>query len=98
MNKSTTNFESELRVSAKPLILILAILGWMFGLLSDFFPDPMRIADLLLLLFALLAILWLLGTWKPYVGRWFAVLTLITMCAGRKCRPFCNVSNHPVLC
>ncbi len=77
MIESSSNF--ELRVSPKPVIATLAVLGWVFGLLNDYLPDPSKAMDFVLLLFTLLAALWLLANRKPYVGRWFTIAVLIGM-------------------
>ena len=74
--------ESELRISFKPLVALLAILGLVFILLSDFQLDatkwlPVDLCALILFITALIT--WPLESWKPRTGRWLTILALLAV-------------------
>jgi signal transduction histidine kinase/CheY-like chemotaxis protein len=69
-----TTFASELRISPKPLIVILAVAGWMLIPVHEFFPHPEKTAWYALLILALCAVTWLLLAFCP---RWGELLTIL---------------------
>jgi signal transduction histidine kinase/CheY-like chemotaxis protein len=80
MNGSTLGFESELRISPKPVLAALVILGGMLYLAAEVLSYPWRTVDQALTLFLFLSALsgigWMLIGWRPVLGRWFTVLAL----------------------
>ena len=70
MSESTTNFESQLRISPKWIIGALVAFAILLFLVSETLPDPAvrsRWQDLLLLILAGVAIAWLLDMRHPSV-------------------------------
>jgi signal transduction histidine kinase/CheY-like chemotaxis protein len=80
MNESTLGPGSELRVSPKPVLAALVMLGVGFYFATEMLSYPWRTVDqamsLFLLLSTLSAIGWVLVNWRPMLGRWFTVLAL----------------------
>ena len=82
MSKSTPGFESELRVSPGLVIVVLALLGLALVSIGQFQPDPsirMTVLRFALLFYGASAISWLLGSWRPWAGRWVAVVASIIL-------------------
>ena len=80
MSESSPSFDVELRVSAKPVIAVLALTGFALVCLSDILPDPSDQYRMLLLtglVYVLATIAWLLESWRPWAGRWLTVATLV---------------------
>jgi signal transduction histidine kinase/CheY-like chemotaxis protein len=80
MDKSSAGFESELRISAMPVILTLMVLAEIVLFVSGRVLDPSRSVYMQVLgvvLFVLLGVVWALDRWKTQVGRWFVIATLI---------------------
>ena len=80
MNESSSGFESDLRISPKPVLAALVMLGGTLCLAAEMLSYPWRTVDqlisLVLLLSALSAIGWILVGWRPMLGRWFTILAL----------------------
>ncbi len=83
MTKSILVSEPELRISPKPIFVVLLVLGCLIFLGVEALSYPWqtvnRVISLSLLLSGLAFVGTLLVDWKPAVGRWFAVLTLVTI-------------------
>ncbi|HUV90828.1 MAG TPA: ATP-binding protein [Anaerolineae bacterium] len=82
MEGSPSSFESELRISPKPVIATLVLLGIAVFLLSIVPPGVLeRLAIMLFatLFQALAGVAWLLNRWKPCAGRWFTILAFVTV-------------------
>jgi signal transduction histidine kinase/CheY-like chemotaxis protein len=83
MNKSSADFESELRVSPKPVLATLPILGALLLLGAQLLSCPWTVASQTISLFLVLCLLsligWLTVEWKPLMGRWFVVLSLVVV-------------------
>jgi hypothetical protein len=80
MNESTSGFESELRISPRPVLVALVILGGMLYLAVEMLAPPWRTVGQTIMLFLFLSALsgvgWMLVGWRPMLGRWFTVLAL----------------------
>jgi signal transduction histidine kinase/CheY-like chemotaxis protein len=80
MNESTLGFESELRISPRPVLAVLVILGGMLYLAAEVLAHSWQTVDQTLTLFLFLSALsgigWVLIGWRPMLGRWFTVLAL----------------------
>ena len=79
MNELYSNSQSELRIPPKPVIAILPILGWLLTTLRDLLPDPLKVMDLTLFIYALSAVAWVLANWKPRIARWFTILAWVAV-------------------
>lgn len=82
MEKSLSSFESELRVPPRAMIITLGILLLAVQPLNEFLLElslRVQARRYTLLLFALLAVAWLIDRWKPWVGRWFIVVLLVAV-------------------
>ena len=81
MKESTSMFESELRVSPRPVLAGLLILGCGLFLGAQLLSYPWEAVSRAMSLFFLLTGLsgagWLLVNWKPWVGRWFTLIALV---------------------
>jgi signal transduction histidine kinase/CheY-like chemotaxis protein len=81
MNESTLGYESELRISPRPVLTVLVVLGGMLYLAAEMLSCPWRTVDQTLTLFLFLSALsgigWMLIGWRPTLGRWFTVLALV---------------------
>lgn len=86
MNESTSSLESELRISHKPVIAILVVIGLVLVFVGDPQPDPTyrsRVLYLAVFRYGASAIAWLLDSWNSWVGRWFTITMLVVMvCLG----------------
>jgi len=74
------SFRTELRISLKPVVVSLIVVGFLLGASGDFWPDPTGRASvrlLALLMYGLSMIGALLDSWKAWVGRWFTILALV---------------------
>jgi hypothetical protein len=82
MDDSISNVEAELRISPKLVLAALLALGCLLFLGAELLSYPWhtvsRIISLLLLLSASSITGWSLANWKPLIGQWFTVLTLVT--------------------
>ena len=65
MNESTLSFESDLRISPKPVLAVLVVLGGMLYLAAEMLAHPWQTVDQAILLFLFLSALssfgWMLG-------------------------------------
>ena len=81
MNGSAMSLDSELRVSPKPVLAVMLILGFVLfvgtQILSPLWEVRKPVMSLLLLLEGLVAAGWLLTNWRPLVGSWFTVVALL---------------------
>jgi signal transduction histidine kinase/CheY-like chemotaxis protein len=81
MNEHTLGFESELRISPRPVLAALVILGGMLYLAAEMLAHPWQIVDQTLTLFLFLSALsgigWVLIGWRAMLGRWFTILALV---------------------
>ena len=80
--RSVAGFEDELRISLKPVIALLWILGLALASAGDFHPDSsfgFRVVQFALLFCLLSAIAWLIDAWKPWIGRCFMIIALIAL-------------------
>lgn len=80
MERDTSGFVSELRVSAKPMAALLVVLGQVLvfvgGTQSDTF-DQLEVVLLGVLVHVSSALVWWLDDLKPWAGRWLLVLVLV---------------------
>jgi signal transduction histidine kinase/CheY-like chemotaxis protein len=80
MNESTSSFESDLRISPKPVLAVLVILGGVLYLVAEMLSHPWQTVDQAILLFLFLSALsgigWMLVGWRPMLGRLFTILAL----------------------
>ncbi len=82
MSKSGPSFEAELHISLKPVIAMLVASGLVCVFVSDTQSYPserFKVLLFALLFYALSASTWLLDSWKPWIGRWFTIIGLVTM-------------------
>ena len=83
MTKSTSNPELAfgLRISPKPVIVVLWVLGLVFFLVGDLLQpdllDRSKVLNLALLSYALGATCWMLDSRNPRIGRWSTIVALI---------------------
>ena len=79
--RSDPGLESELRISPKPVLAVLVAVSQFLAWGAEFLLHPDKVVGRAILLFlvvlALSTISWLLFAWKPLVGRWSTVLTLV---------------------
>ena len=87
MNGLDSQFESELRLSHKTVVVAVAALGVVLAFVASNLPlgeDRFRVALLVLICYRLAAAAWFLDRWRPWVGRWFTVAVItdaIHLCA-----------------
>ena len=77
MDRLTSGLDSELRVSPKLVIALLAAVGVMLGVVAQFQSDLSiwsNLSNLGLLVLAASAVAWLLDGWAPWAGRWCTVV------------------------
>lgn len=82
MSISSPNFEAELRISLKPVIAVLVVLGLAFIFVGHTPSDPSEqfsVVLLALLFYALAGLTWLLDRWRSWVGRWFVIIALVAL-------------------
>ena len=80
MNASISHDRSELRMSLKPMVVGLSIPALLLVFLSDTLSNPSRrfeVVVLALLYYALAGLVWMLDGWRPDVGKWFTIISLI---------------------
>jgi len=78
MNESSApRFATELRISPRPLIGLLLVPAVALVLLAWNLPDPSSALNLALLLYALAGATGILVIWKPWLGRWVTIITLV---------------------
>jgi len=81
MNGSAISLDSELRISPKPVLAVMLILGFSLfvgtQILSPLWEVVKPVMSLLLLVEGLVAAGWLLTNWRPLVGSWFTVVALL---------------------
>jgi signal transduction histidine kinase len=81
MNESTLDLESELRISPRPVLAVLVILGVGFYFAAEMLSLPWETVEQGISLFLLLSTLSVIGSilvgWRPVLGRWFAILALV---------------------
>jgi len=86
MNESTSHLELELRISHKPVIVVLVVMGLVLIFVGDPLPDTIyrsRVLYLAVFCYGASTIAWLLDSWRSWVGRWFTVMILVVMiCLG----------------
>ena len=79
---ASAGFESEMRTSPKPVIVVLALVGVVFVVWGTAWltgSDQIYAFCLAMLLYVFSVVAWLLDRWKPTAGRWFTVLALISL-------------------
>ena len=74
---STPGFEAELRISPKPLIILLSLPAIFLALEAWHLPDPPKALNVALLLYALSGATCLLERWNTQFARWGIVIALI---------------------
>jgi signal transduction histidine kinase/CheY-like chemotaxis protein len=82
MSESSTSFGAELRVSAKPIIAVLAVTGFVIIYLGDTLRDSSDQYNALLLtglVYVLAIVAWLLDGWWPLAGRWMTVASVLAV-------------------
>lgn len=80
MNDPSARFESELRISHELVIGMLVILGIVFFLVGDSQFDldyRSKLMQFTVLLCTVSIVSWSLGSWKPQLGRWFTIISLV---------------------
>jgi len=86
MNDPDPSFETELRMSPKPILVALVLLGGGFYFGAEMLLYPWQTVDravsLFLMLVALSGVSWALFDWKPLLGRWATLLTLSAALVG----------------
>jgi signal transduction histidine kinase/CheY-like chemotaxis protein len=82
MNESTLGLESELRISPRPVLAVLVVLGVGLYFAAEMLLFPRETVEQAISLFLLLSALsvagWILVDWNPMLGRWFTILALAT--------------------
>lgn len=84
MKEINHRFESELRLSPSPLIILLAAFAMAVQFLTRNEPDAYHRFHLdvfIVLLYTLCAVALLLSRWRSSAGRWFVVITMFTAIA-----------------
>ncbi len=80
MDQSTSGFESDLRMSPRPVLAALVMLGGILYVAAEMMACPWQMVghlmSLVLLLAGLAAIGWMLLGWRPMLSRWLTVLAL----------------------
>jgi signal transduction histidine kinase/DNA-binding response OmpR family regulator len=79
MDSFTAGFNPDLRISPKTVIVTLVALSWVLGFLSEFLPEPVKVAGLAMLIAALSMIAWAVESLNTRVGRWFLVVALVVL-------------------
>jgi hypothetical protein len=77
-----SGFGAELRISLKPVIAVLLLVGVVLFFVGDGLPDPparWRAMELAMLFVAASAIAGGLDAWKSRPARWFAVVALASI-------------------
>ncbi len=82
-----STFDSELHISPKPVLIAMGILGPVLYLTGEALSYPHQSLKTLIpftfLSWALTAIGWLILHWRPWAGRWFTIIALVTLvCLG----------------
>jgi signal transduction histidine kinase/CheY-like chemotaxis protein len=76
----TPSAEAEWRISPRPVLATLVLLGGGLCLVAEILPYPGHTIDRLISLFLLVSTLsvigWVLYDWKPKLGRWFTILAV----------------------
>ena len=81
LNQKISSFRPELRISTKPVIIILIVLGMLVPIISDQVLQTHSdawVPSLLfsLAFFAIAGMTWLLDDWMPGLSRWFLILAI----------------------
>ena len=79
MIESVSGLEADLRISLKPVTVVLIVLSLALFLWSDSQPDPSQWVPTVLLALLLLAVAglaWSLSSWRPWMSRWLTILGL----------------------
>ena len=82
MRVSSVSFGPDLRISLKPVIVVLVVFGVALSWVSEYLPsssDRLHVQFLFMLLFAVSAIGWILDGWRTRVGRWFTIIALAVL-------------------
>ncbi len=87
---------AELRLSAKPAVILLILLGIILVAISDTLPNPLQIGLFAQLFFGAAAGTWLLSRTRPWLGCAFAVASL-TVLAYLACGPMAIPGALPLL-
>jgi signal transduction histidine kinase/CheY-like chemotaxis protein len=69
----------QLLISQGLVIATLAISGMLFSFVGSYLVNGTQLLDLGLILYGLAGAAWLLAMWKPSVGRWFVLLSVVTL-------------------
>ncbi|MCK6628840.1 MAG: ATP-binding protein [Anaerolineae bacterium] len=80
MNESMSSFKPDLRISPTWVIAAMAVAGVMLGLATQIqsnLVNPEKAQDLALLVFLLTVLAWGLNQWRPRLGGWGVVITLV---------------------
>jgi signal transduction histidine kinase/CheY-like chemotaxis protein len=84
IKRSTAGFGSELRISAWPVVAMLAVTGLALVFVGEVQSGPsarLEAQRFALLSYALAAVAWLLGSWNPALGKGFVVFALVAVVA-----------------
>ena len=82
MSKFDSSWKSELRISPKLVSVALALLGMASVVVGEKLTDTsqqFQVTGFFLLLYAAVAIVWLLASWRPEIGRVFAIVTMVAV-------------------
>jgi signal transduction histidine kinase/CheY-like chemotaxis protein len=80
MNESISSFKPDLRISPAWVIALMIAAGVVLGLVTQVHSNSVereKWQDLVLLLFLLTLLSWGLNQWKPSLGRWAVIITLV---------------------
>ena len=69
--------EVDLHIGARPIIVWLFVLSMAVALGARFLPDPAKATTFVPFFWAFLALIWLLESWNPPLGRWLLVSGLV---------------------
>src|SRR5262245_23662571 len=83
--EAISSLKPDLRISTLWVIALMVAAGVVLGLiaqLQDHFAEQEKMQDLALLVFLLTLLTWSLDRWQPSLGRWGAIVALVSIVYG----------------
>ena len=82
IKETEPSFRSDLRISPRPMLVMLSVVGIGLFFYSEYVPVlslqlPMQI--LVMLCLCASGVGWILDGWRPEVGRWFTIVVLVAL-------------------